>query len=46
MLFSIRLHQHFPVHCAVTYHAGTFFQGQGTVWTLDSEYCVSKVETL
>ena len=31
MPFTLRLHQRFPVHCAVTYHAGTF-QGQGTVW--------------
>jgi hypothetical protein len=31
MPFTLRLYQRFPVHCAVTYHAGTF-QGQGTVW--------------
>ena len=30
MSFTIRLHQRFPVHCAVTYRAG-LFQGQGTV---------------
>ena len=31
MPFSIRPYRRFPVHCAVTYHAG-LFQGQGTVW--------------
>ena len=31
MPFSIRPYRRFPVHCAVTYHAGPF-QGQGTVW--------------
>ena len=31
MPFTLRLYQRFPVHCAVTYHAGTF-QGRGTVW--------------
>jgi len=33
MPFTLRLHQRFPVHCAVTYHAG-LFQGQGTVLNL------------
>ena len=31
MPFTLRLYQRFPVHCSVTYHAGTF-QGQGTIW--------------
>ena len=29
----LRPYRGFPVHCAVTYHAGPF-QGQGTVWNL------------
>jgi len=33
MPFTLRLYQRFPVHCDVTYHAGTF-QGQGTLWNL------------
>jgi PilZ domain len=33
MPFSIRPYRRFPVHCAVTYNAGSF-QGQGTVWNL------------
>ena len=33
MPFSIRPFRRFPVHGAVTYHAGPF-QGQGTVWNL------------
>ena len=33
MPFTLRLYQRFPVHCAVTYHAG-LFQGHGTVWDL------------
>ena len=33
MPFSIRPYRRFPVHCAVTYHAGPF-QGQGIVWNL------------
>jgi hypothetical protein len=33
MPFSIRPFRRFPVHCAVTYNAGSF-QGQGTVWNL------------
>jgi PilZ domain len=31
MPFSLRPFRRFPVHCAATYHAGTF-RGQGTVW--------------
>jgi hypothetical protein len=31
MPFSVRPYRRFPVHCAVTYHAG-LFQGQGNVW--------------
>ena len=31
MPFLIRPFRRFPVHCAVTYHAGPF-QGQGTIW--------------
>ena len=38
MPFTIRPYQRFPVHCAVTYHAGTF-QGQGTVWNLLRLFC-------
>jgi hypothetical protein len=26
MRFTLRLHQRFPVHCAVTYHAGAFLK--------------------
>jgi len=33
MSFSIRPFRRFPVHCAVTYHAGPF-QGQGMIWNL------------
>ena len=44
MPFSIRPYRRFPVQCAVRYNAG-WYQGQGTAWTLDYEYCVSKVET-
>jgi hypothetical protein len=33
MPFSIRPFRRFPVHCAVTYHAGPF-HGQATVWNL------------
>ena len=33
MPFSIRPFRRFPVHCAVTYHAGPF-QCQGTIWNL------------
>jgi hypothetical protein len=31
MPFLIRPFRRFPVHCAVTYHAGPF-QDQGTIW--------------
>ena len=33
MPFTLRPFHRFPVHCAVTYHAGPF-QGQGTIWNL------------
>lgn len=33
MPFLIRPFRRFPVHCSVTYNAGSF-QGQGTVWNL------------
>jgi hypothetical protein len=44
MPFSIRPYRHFLVQCSVRYNVGRY-QRQGTVWTLDYEYCVSKVET-
>ncbi len=31
MPLTLRSFRRFPVHCAVTYHAGPF-QGQGTIW--------------
>ena len=33
MPFSVRPFRRFPVHCHVTYSAGSF-QGEGTVWNL------------
>ncbi len=33
MPFTLRPFHRFPMHCAVTYHAGTF-QGHGTIWNL------------
>jgi hypothetical protein len=44
MPFSICPDSRFPVQCSVTYNPGPF-QGQGTVWNLDYEYFVTKVET-
>jgi hypothetical protein len=44
MPFTRRLYKRFRVQCSVRYNAGRY-QGQGTVWILDYEYCVSKVET-
>jgi len=44
MPFSIRPYRRFHVQCFARYNAGRY-QGQGTVWTLDDEYCVLKVDT-
>ena len=33
MAFTLRLYQRYPIHCSVTYNAGSL-QGQGTVWNL------------
>lgn len=33
MPFTLRPYRRFPVHCSVTYNAGSF-HGQGTVWNL------------
>ena len=33
MPFMIRPHRRLPVHCAVTYNAGSF-RGHGTIWNL------------